>query len=229
MFAFIGDVHGCHEELSMLLAQIPDGHKPVFVGDLTDRGPDSVGVLRLVMGMVREGKALAVRGNHDDKLFRALSGKDVKTSHGLAETLSQLSRETETFRNEVREFLGNLPIELILADDSISVSHAGLSEDLQGKNNSKAKGRALFGKTTGKNDANGLPERMDWAQEYHGGRIVVHGHTVMQNVRNLNNVWCIDTGCCFGGKLTALCFPGMQVLDVKALAVYSPRDDFETD
>ncbi len=107
-FDVIGDVHGCRAELEALLGQLgyeisrdaagravdavhPAARTAVFLGDLVDRGPDTPGVLRLVMGMVASGHALAVPGNHEAKLVRALSGANVSVSHGLAETLGQLA------------------------------------------------------------------------------------------------------------------------------------------
>ncbi|MCB1302183.1 MAG: AAA family ATPase, partial [Tetrasphaera sp.] len=92
-FDLIGDVHGCARELHTLLRQLgwdlqeedgrvvgarhPQGRTAVFVGDLVDRGPDTPGVLRLVMGMVEAGTALCVTGNHEAKLVRALRGAKV--------------------------------------------------------------------------------------------------------------------------------------------------------
>ena len=113
-FDVIGDVHGCRAELEQLLDELgyaldrdaagrpvnaahPD-RRAVFVGDLVDRGPDSPGVLRLVMGMVAAGTALSVPGNHEDKLLRALRGRNVKRRHGLETTLAQLEAETAEFR-----------------------------------------------------------------------------------------------------------------------------------
>ena len=121
-FDVIGDVHGCRAELEALLGRLgyritrdaagrpsgavpPAGRTAVFLGDLVDRGPDSPGVLRLVMGMVAAGQALAVPGNHENKLIRALSGRNVQVSHGLAETLSQLAGEDEEFRAPGRRVL----------------------------------------------------------------------------------------------------------------------------
>ena len=76
-YDLIGDVHGCRSELETLLSTLgwdglrhPDGRTAVFVGDLVDRGPDSPGVLRLVMDMARRGHAMTVLGNHDNKLLR---------------------------------------------------------------------------------------------------------------------------------------------------------------
>ena len=69
----------------------PEGRTAVFVGDLVDRGPDSPGVLRLVMGMVAAGTAICVPGNHEQKLARKLNGRNVQLTHGLPETLAQLA------------------------------------------------------------------------------------------------------------------------------------------
>ena len=110
-FDIIGDVHGCFDELEALLQQlgydprdaaaIPQGRKVVFLGDLVDRGPDTPGVLRLVMAMVEAGAALCVPGNHDMKLMRKLRGRDVQITHGLAESLAQLESRTAGVQDEV--------------------------------------------------------------------------------------------------------------------------------
>src|SRR5690606_1572270 len=130
-FDVIGDVHGCRSELETLLTSLgyrverdddgrpidashPDGRKAVFLGDLVDRGPDTPGVLRLVMGMVRAGHALAVPGNHEAKLVRALTGKKETMAHGLAESLSQLASEPPEFRAEIVQFCTDLVSHLVL-------------------------------------------------------------------------------------------------------------------
>lgn len=112
-FDIIGDVHGCFDETIELLGKLgyvvakdggrykvshSGGRKAVFVGDLVDRGPNSPEVIRLVMGAVETGAAFCVAGNHDIKLSRALRGRDVKVTHGLAESLEQLTGETPEFR-----------------------------------------------------------------------------------------------------------------------------------
>jgi protein phosphatase len=93
-YDLVGDVHGCADELDELLTRLgyrngshPDGRTAVFVGDLVDRGPDTPRVLRTVMGL----GALAVTGNHEAKLVRALDGRAVRRSHGLETSLNQLS------------------------------------------------------------------------------------------------------------------------------------------
>src|SRR5262249_55473651 len=127
-FDLIGDVHGCFDELHTLLTRLgyaiseqadvtrgpaytvrpPVGRKAVFVGDLVDRGPKVAEVLGLVMDMVEAGAALCVPGNHDDKLVRKYKGRDVQVTHGLAESLAQLDRQPEAFRERVLRFLDGL-------------------------------------------------------------------------------------------------------------------------
>ena len=82
----------------------PEGRKAVFLGDLVDRGPKILEVLRLVISMVQAGTALCVPGNHDIKLMRKLRGKDVQITHGLADSLQQLDKESPEFRAQVSEF-----------------------------------------------------------------------------------------------------------------------------
>lgn len=230
-FDIIGDVHGCLAELQELLAKLgwvqepelhhPEGRKLVFVGDLVDRGPDSVGVLRLAMDAVGRGVALAVPGNHDVKLARALFGKKVTLNHGLKETMDQLAAETPEFREEVKTFLDGLVSHALMDDGKLCVAHAGLREEMQGRGSRAVREFALYGETTGEIDEFGLPVRYEWAREYRGNAKVVFGHTPVPAAQWLNNTIDIDTGCCFGGSLTALRYPEMDLVSVKSHAVYA--------
>ena len=243
-FDVIGDVHGCRAELEALLGSLgyeitrdaagrpvgavpPAGRTAVFLGDLVDRGPDSPGVLRLVMGMVAAGQALAVPGNHENKLIRALSGKNVQVSHGLAETLSQLAGEDEEFRTEVREFCRGLVSHLILDGGRLVVAHAGLAEAYQGRASGRVRSFALYGDTTGETDEYGLPVRYPWAADYRGRAMVLYGHTPVPEPEWVNNTMCLDTGCVFGGRLTALRYPEREIVSVPAGQVwYAPARPF---
>src|SRR5690606_25081827 len=102
----------------------------VFLGDLVDRGPNTPAVLRLVMRLVGEGKALCVPGNHDVKLLRKLNGKNVRVAHGLAATLEQLEPEPPEFLDEVRQFIDSLISHYVLDDGRLVVAHAGLKENM---------------------------------------------------------------------------------------------------
>ena len=223
-FDVIGDVHGCLPELEELLGELgyaiqrddagravdathPAGRRILFLGDLVDRGPDSAGVLRLAMGMHKAGHALAVPGNHEEKLVAALDGKRKTFTHGLAETMLELAGEGDDFRREVRDWAHGLVSHLVLDDGKLVVAHAGLKEAFHGRSSGRVRAFALYGDTTGETDEYGLPVRLDWAADYRGKAIVLHGHTPVQEVEWRNNVMCLDTGCVFGGKLSALRYP----------------------
>ena len=226
-FDVIGDVHGCAAELEELLAELgyvdgvhPDGRTAVFVGDLVDRGPDTPGVLRRVMGMASSGAALVVCGNHEQKLVRALHGRKVNVAHGLAESLEQLGAESEEFRRQVHEFCDGLIAHYVLDGGKLVIAHAGLPERYHGRASGRVRSMALYGDTTGETDEYGLPVRLPWARDYRGSAMVLYGHTPTLEAEWVNNTMCLDTGAVFGGKLTALRYPEREVVSVKAHRVW---------
>lgn len=243
-FDVIGDVHGCLTELEALLGRLgyavtrdeqgrpsdaahPAGRTAVFVGDLVDRGPDSVGVLRLAMGMTASGHALAVPGNHEAKLVRALAGRDVQRTHGLAETLAQLDAEPAGFREQVRAWADGLVAHLVLDSGRLVVAHAGLKEAYHNRASARVRSFALYGDTTGETDEYGLPVRVPWAEEYRGRAVVAYGHVPTPSLEWVNNTLCLDTGCVFGGRLSALRWPERETVSVDAVAVhYEPVKPF---
>ncbi|WP_045876429.1 polynucleotide kinase-phosphatase [Pseudofrankia sp. DC12] len=236
-FDVIGDVHGCRVELEGLLTKLgyelgvddagrpvgarhPEGRRVIYVGDLVDRGPDTPGVLRLAMGMVAAGTAFAVRGNHEDKLVRALGGKKVTIGHGLAQSLEQLEGESAEFRAEVTAFCDGLIAHYVLDAGRLVVAHAGLKEAYQGRASVRVRSFALYGDTTGETDDYGLPVRYPWANEYRGRATVLYGHTPVPEPEWINNTLCLDTGCVFGGALTALRYPERELVSLPAARVY---------
>ena len=237
-FDVIGDVHGCRAELEQLLDKLgyaidrdgagrPVGarhptRRAIFLGDLVDRGPDTPGVLRLVMSMVAEGAAFCVPGNHEAKLLKALRGKNVKRSHGLDASMEQLDAETEEFRARVDRFIDGLISHYVLDGGRLVVAHAGLIERYHGRASGRVREFCLYGQTTGETDEYGLPVRYPWAQEYRGQALVLYGHTPVPETEWLNNTLCLDTGCVFGGRLTALNYPERTVVSVPATRVYHP-------
>lgn len=231
-FDIIGDVHGCYDELVLLLKKLgyqvdgetvtpPDGRRVVFLGDLVDRGPNVPQVLKLVMGMVAAGTALCIPGNHDVKLKKALDGKNVQRKHGLAESMQQLEAESAEFRQEVAQFIDGLVSHYVLDDGKLVVAHAGMREDLAGRASGRVREFALYGETTGETDEFGLPVRHNWAAEYRGSATVVYGHTPVPDAEWLNRTINIDTGCVFGGALTALRYPENELVSVEALQIYA--------
>jgi protein phosphatase len=234
-FDIIGDVHGCFDELMELLGQLgyavarqgsdirvtpPEGRKLVFVGDLVDRGPSTPDVLHLAMSTVGAGQAFCVPGNHDVKLVKALKGRDVQLTHGLAESMHQLSTQADEFRASAAKFLDGLVSHYVFDGGKLVVAHAGLKESMQGRGSGKVRDFALYGETTGETDEFGLPVRYNWSADYRGKALVVYGHTPVPEPLWLNNTVNIDTGCVFGGRLTALRYPEREIVSVPARAVY---------
>ena len=235
-FDIIGDVHGCFDELVELLKELgyeistqpdgetvvepPQGRKAIFVGDFVDRGPKVAEVLHLVMGMQKTGAALCVPGNHDVKLVRALQGRNVNPTHGLAESLSQLEEESAEFKTQITEFLNGLVSHYVLDSGKLVVAHAGMKAELQGRASGRVREFALYGETTGETDEFGLPIRINWADEYRGNAMVVYGHTPVAEPQWVNRTINIDTGCVFGGKLTALRYPEKEIVSVPAYQTY---------
>jgi protein phosphatase len=232
-FDIIGDVHGCHAELTELqrtlgyqlgadglMATPPDGRRAVFVGDYGDRGPDTPAVLKLVVSMAEAGSAICLPGNHDIKLVRKLKGRDVQITHGLGETLKQLDGESDVFREQARDFLEELVSHVVLDDGKLVVTHAGMKDAYQGRSSGRVRDFALFGETTGETDEFGLPVRVAWAADYRGTAAVVYGHTPVRDAEWLNDTINIDTGCVFGGRLTALRWPERELVSVPARRTY---------
>lgn len=239
-FDIIGDIHGCFDELVELLTKLgygvnkvevrqknfgfdvtpPAGRAAVFLGDLVDRGPNSPDVLRLVMSMVNAGIAYCVPGNHDLKLHKYLNGKNVQLKHGLQKTVEQLAKEDDRFKADVADFVYGLVSHYVFDKGKLVVAHAGLKEEMQGRGSGAVRSFCMYGETTGEIDEFGLPVRYNWALEYRGKAMVVYGHTPVPEAQWLNRTIDIDTGCVFGGKLTALRYPEEELVSVKAKAVY---------
>ena len=244
-FDIIGDVHGCCDELEQLLQQLgyqiiekssesdwgnfptyahPEGRKAVFLGDLVDRGPRILDTLKLVQNMVLAETALCVPGNHDIKLLRKLNGKNVKINHGLEQTLAEIAALPDELREsavrEISQFLDSLIGHYVLDGGKLVVAHAGMKAEFQGRASGRIRDFALYGETTGEIDEFGLPVRYNWAAEYRGQAAVVYGHTPVPETEWLNNTVDIDTGCVFGGKLTALRYPEREFVSVPAARIY---------
>lgn len=199
----------------------PEGRKAIFVGDLNDRGPDSVGVIKLVMCMIKQGCAYLVPGNHDEKLYKKVIGKDVQMKHGLQETWDQFLAEPEDFQELYRRFYDSLPGHLVFDGGRLAVAHAGVKEEMIGRAHGRIRAFAHYGDTTGEIDEFGLPVRYPWAMDYRGRTCVVYGHTPVPEAEWLNETIDIDTGCVFGGKLTALQWPEKTLASVDAKETYS--------
>ncbi|WP_087973288.1 bis(5'-nucleosyl)-tetraphosphatase PrpE [Oceanobacillus rekensis] len=226
----IGDVHGCMDELHALFLKLgyvleneiyihPDGRVPTFVGDITDRGPDSLSVVRLVYQMVIEHqKAYYVPGNHCNKLYRFFLGNKVLEKHGLETTTAEYrslnTRDQKFISKQFITLYEHAPLYLQLPELKVIVAHAGIKENLIGRTDKKVKTFVLYGDISGEFDTDGRPIRRDWAKHYQGNTWIVYGHTPVKEPRIVNNTINIDTGCVFGNKLTAFRLPEKETVAV---------------
>ena len=238
-YDIIGDIHGCAYEFSMLMEKLgyswntysgrvifkpTDGRVLVSVGDIADRGRSSGTVFNIVHDMVKAGYMKLARGNHDDKLMRWAKGNSVIQNYGLDKTILELQK-LDVERESVFEFLKGIPHYLSLDDGKLIVVHAAWRKSLGNRDpfHKKCRTWCLYGPTTGKTLSNGLPDRIDWVPERELDKdspIVVYGHQPYKEPRVLNKTYGIDTGCVFGGYLTALRYPEMEFVQVKAAEVY---------
>ncbi|MCC6538873.1 MAG: metallophosphoesterase [Bryobacterales bacterium] len=241
-FDLIGDLHGCAGELRALLAKLgwerrdldtdaapwgrecyrhPAGRRAVFLGDLVDRGPAILDTLRIVRNMATAGTAFCVTGNHDDKLARWLKGRGVQVKHGLEQSVAELAPLDDEGRRAVRDFLDGLISHYVFDGGRLVAAHAGLREEMHGREARPVRAFCLYGETTGETDEFGLPVRCNWAADYRGRAMVVYGHTPVSAPGFVHNTVNIDTGAVFGGRLTALRYPEREFVDVPAAREYA--------
>jgi hypothetical protein len=196
----VGDVHGCGEELDRLLSHVGfgQGDRLVLVGDLVARGPDP----RRVFDLVRAHRGRAVRGNHEDKLLRWRAAR----ARGEVLPLGPAHRETaRVLRERDWDYLADLPLWLDLADHGVRVVHAGL---VPGVPIERQLPRTLmFVRCLGA--ANEPVEQREggvgpWASRYDGPPHVVFGHNALDEPQIHPWATGIDTGCVYGGRLTAM-------------------------
>lgn len=232
----IGDIHGCYDEFLELTKKLeydwskgyplhPKGRRLAFVGDLTDRGPKSLKVIEVVYELVMKKKiAFYTPGNHCNKLYRYFLGNKVQITHGLETTVAEFEALKSKEKHHIKEMFIELyeqnPLHQILDNGNLVIAHAGIREDLIGKNHSKVKTFVLYGDITGEKHPDGSPVRRDWAQKYKGKPLIVYGHTPVKEPRILNNTYNIDTGAVFGGKLTALRYPELSIVSVASSMPY---------
>ncbi|UJL48218.1 bis(5'-nucleosyl)-tetraphosphatase PrpE [Virgibacillus sp. NKC19-16] len=232
----IGDVHGCINELHKLFKTLgyqkqdtiyihPDARIPVFLGDITDRGPASLQVIKLVYDMVIvHNKGKYVPGNHCNKLYRYFLGNNVQVRHGLETTVAEYKAlgksEQELIKTKFMTLVEQAPLYLQLPEVQAIVAHAGIKESYIGRTDKKVESFVLYGDVTGNFDENGRPIRGDWAQDYHGSRWVVYGHTPVMKPRIVNKTINIDTGCVFGNALSAFRLPEEKIVAVPSKQAY---------
>lgn len=203
----IGDIHGCFDELLELLATIgaAEEDRVVSVGDLIDRGPKPVEVVRFFRD--RPG-ALALRGNHEDKHLRIATGE-------LTPAPSQALCKVQCGEayDEILAYIATLPMYLDLPE--AIVVHAGFDpnrEPDQQLPNVLMRARWPGMKFGG--------DPVGWTARYQGEKPLVYGHTVFETPRVVGRTFGIDTGACHGQHLTAFVLPEGRLVSVAARENY---------
>lgn len=231
-YDIIGDIHGCYDELTELLLKLgyslstgipihPDGRKAAFVGDCMDRGPASVETIELMFSLQNKRQLIYSPGNHCDKFYRYAKGNQVQLQHGIETTVAELDKfpalERKKFLKRYIAFYEDLPLYHNLDNGKLIIAHAGIRENLIGTSHrKKLRSFVLYGDITGEVLENGRPVRRDWAKNYHGETFIVYGHTPVLTPRFIHRTVNVDTGCVFGGKLSAIRYPEKEIISVKS-------------
>ena len=216
---FIGDVHGCPTELDALLrkCRYRPGERVVLVGDLVAKGPDSAGVVR----RAREGGWLAVRGNHDEHVLRWRAGlmpegKKLKREH---------KQVLETLEEADWDYLESLPLHLYFPDLHVRVVHGGFVPDVPLE---EQPAEMMLNLRSIKPDG-GPSKKMEagepWASLWKGPELVIFGHDALRGRQEHPHAIGLDSGCVYGGRLTAYALPDARFYSVKAKKVYMGLDD----
>lgn len=242
------DYHGCYTEPIECLAKAgwifnletkkegdlpvvtvkekPDNEMLVFLGDMNDRGPATDLVINFWMQLVKQGVAVVLRGNHDDKLYRYLKGNKVNITHGLDLTIKQLNARGEDFKNTVKDFLETLPYKFETEEMiCVHAAYIQLPEDKE----KVRKEVALYGVVSKEKDEYGYPIRLhNWMEDYTGKKIVYFGHEVHSDVTvypSPNSI-CIalDTAGVFGNKITAYRHGTGEYFQVQCPEYYKSRN-----
>lgn len=231
--AIIGDVHGCIDELRELLTLLEHEQLDAtwHLGDLVDRGPDSGAVVALL----RQHGITGVMGNHEARLLdlqKRTSSSDI--SDEKRRSIASLSQDPENWN-----YLRQLPrIHIIdgVIKRPIALVHGGLWPGLplwkqpfsvmMAQLIDPVKPGSVAWLTDEKAKAQGL---VPWWDLWDGDELVVFGHTVFRQPQVFGNTIGIDTGCVFGGALSALILPDFRIVQVQARRVYAHRDNLFRD
>jgi bis(5'-nucleosyl)-tetraphosphatase (symmetrical) len=239
----VGDVHGCLEEMDDLLlaCEIRQGDRLVFLGDLVDRGPDPIGVVR----RVRELRAECLLGNHEEKAERWRRREEQARATGKANPMQDPGPERRAqwlaLSGDDLAWIRAMPLVLDLGSGWLAV-HGGFEDKPMGKQRRDRVIRCRYLDATGemvplRDDLSQPPGAVFWTERWQGPDSIVYGH----NVDNLTtprvdapapDVECIglDTGCVFGGHLSAMVLfhDGVKAFaQVQAKKAYAARTSSE--
>ena len=223
----IGDTHGCIHELNELLSTINiTGYDTlIMLGDLVDRGPDPEAVVQKIQELCKLGNVFCVQGNHDNKHVRYARHELLKVNNATYKNPMKPNEEFLSIHTKLSidslRFLASLPHAVVICDvfdnshrPLYLFTHAGVTPGLfkqdpqafiRNRYLTNKNGHLVPTKTIKIGDTWYVPEgALPWTHYYDYPFTTVYGHAVQNKPLVINNTIGIDTGCCFGGELTAI-------------------------
>ncbi len=217
----VGDLHGCLTELMALLGEIDfraQDDRLISVGDLVGKGPNGAEVVRFF----RTGMHEAVRGNHDEKLLAFHRGETGKL--GASHRLDAARLSGDDWR-----WLASTPLFLRVIEHDAIVVHGGL---VPGVALTEQRPRDLMNlrsiradKSASKRADDGEP----WAKLWPGPELVIYGHDALRGLSRWPHAIGLDSGCVYGGALSAVLLPEMRIVSIPARKAYAERTDLAVD
>ncbi|MFC4409780.1 polynucleotide kinase-phosphatase [Chungangia koreensis] len=243
---FIGDIHGCFDELINLLTKLgyeekagfyihPEGRRFMSVGDVMSRGPESLKTMLFFKKHIENGLAFMTDSNHGWKIARWLEGRNVTLNHGdecveaeIGEYERQYGQEeANQLKAELKSFLWEAPSHYVITKNGVPTvvcTHAGIKDEWIGKESEQISDFCRYGDTDGVDETN-RPIRKDWTVHHKGSLLIVWGHDPKPQPQFINRTLNIDQGVVFGGRLTAFRYPDGEIMSVQAKINYSGYED----
>lgn len=209
----VGDIHGCLDELNDLLALIefrPGHDRLVLAGDLVAKGPDSIGVIRRAI----ELGAQSVRGNHEERVLSYLNKK--RRADG-----SEHANIARRLGDAEREYLEKTPLYLRFPEEKLLVVHAGIDPSLPIEEQEPSVLLNVRGVTAAGSPTTRAQEGLPWASFYRGDELIVFGHDAIRGLQLREHSIGLDSGCVYGGELSALEVRSRRLYSVPAREMYS--------
>jgi predicted phosphodiesterase len=212
----VGDVHGCFDELRRLFdkAKVTDGSEIVLVGDLVNKGPSSLEVVRFA----RINDMAAVMGNHDDYLLRCIAARKKGEAKDFSDAIRKLAKRID---DEDAAWLAERPLFLKLPQHRAVVVHAGLVPGVALDHQARETLLTVRSITPEGTGSKRIDDGEPWAALYRGPSHVYFGHDAVRGLQRWSHATGLDTACVYGGRLTAIDLPAGELVSVASRRAYA--------